>query len=103
MDEGTFKTPIPKCRLYWCFYFGWCGNFEGSESGQKQNMVYNTTHYPPPPTQPYTVCIYCTFTFGKGGGVEEVREKVERQQFTRGGENTNMTDCISDLYTLLHQ
>ncbi len=22
MDEGTIKTPIPKCRLYWCF-LGW--------------------------------------------------------------------------------
>jgi hypothetical protein len=27
--------------------------------------------------------------FGKGGGVGEVREKVERQQFTRGVENIN--------------
>jgi hypothetical protein len=24
MDEGTIKTPIPKCRLYWCFCLGWC-------------------------------------------------------------------------------
>ncbi len=22
MDEGTIKTPIPKCRLYWCFVWG---------------------------------------------------------------------------------
>ncbi len=22
MDEGTLKTPIPKCRLYWSFLFG---------------------------------------------------------------------------------
>ncbi len=21
MDEGTLKTPIPKCRLYWSFLF----------------------------------------------------------------------------------
>jgi hypothetical protein len=34
--------------------------------------------------------------FGKGER-GEVREKVEGQQFTRGVENTNMTDCISSL------
>jgi hypothetical protein len=22
MDEGTLKTPIPTCRLYWSFLFG---------------------------------------------------------------------------------
>jgi hypothetical protein len=34
--------------------------------------------------------------FGKGGGgVGEVRKKVEGQQITRGVENTNITDCIS--------
>ena len=38
MDEGTSKTPIPKCRLYWCFCLGWCSNFVGSESGQKQSV-----------------------------------------------------------------
>ncbi len=38
MDEGTVKTPIPSCRLYWCFCLGWCSNFVGSESGQKQSV-----------------------------------------------------------------
>jgi hypothetical protein len=75
MDEGTLKTPIPKCRLYWSFLLGWCSNFVGSESGQKQsvkplqNMVYNITQHP------HTVCVYCMFTLGRGEG--EVREKVE--------------------------
>ncbi len=32
-----------------------------------------------------------------GNGVGDVREKVEGQQFTRGVENTNMTDCIFSL------
>jgi hypothetical protein len=32
------------------------------------------------------------FNLGKGGEVGEVKEKVEGQQFTRGVENTNMTD-----------
>ncbi len=55
---------------------------------------YNTTQHPPP--QPHTVCIYSTFTLW-GGGVVEVNEKVEGQQFTRGVENTNMTNSISSL------
>ena len=69
MDDGTIKTSIPKSRLYWCFCLGWCSNFIGSESGQKksvkllQNMVYNTTQYPPPP-------LHCMFILGRGGGVE---------------------------------
>jgi hypothetical protein len=99
MGEGTLKKPIPKCRLYWCFCLGWWSNFVDSESGQKQNvkllqnMAYNTTQHPPPP-QPHTDC---TFNLGRRGGVGKVREKLEGQQFTRGVENTNMTDCISSL------
>ncbi len=88
------------------FLFGWCSYFVGSQSGQKQsakllqNMVYNTTQHPPPPTA--THCLDILYVdFGKGGGVGwgggEVREKVEGQQFTRVVENTNMTDCISIL------
>ncbi len=65
MDEGTIKTPIPKCRLYWSLCLGWCSNFVVSDSGQKQsvkllqNMVYNTTQHPPHPLPPlpHTVCI----------------------------------------------
>jgi hypothetical protein len=30
MDEGTIKTPISKCRLYWCFCLRWSSNFVGS-------------------------------------------------------------------------
>jgi hypothetical protein len=105
MDEATIKTPIPKCRLYWCFCLGWCSNFVYSESGQKQsvkllqNMVYNTTQHPytPLPPQPHTVCMYCMFTLRRVGGMGEVREEVEGQKFTRGVENTNMTDCFSSL------
>jgi hypothetical protein len=61
-QPSTLKTPFPKCRLCWCFCLGWCSNFVGSESGQKQsvkllqNMVYNTTQASPP--QPHTVCKY---------------------------------------------
>jgi hypothetical protein len=64
-------------------------------------MVYNTTQHPPPPTA--THCLYILYVyFGKRGGVGEVREKVEWQQFTRGVENINITDCISSLKTLLN-
>jgi hypothetical protein len=100
MDEGTIKTQISKCRLHWCFCLGWCRNSVCSESGQKQrvnlvqNMVYNTTQHTPPPTA--TDFLYILYVYF-GGGVGEVTEKVEGQQFTRGVENTNMTDCISSL------
>ncbi len=81
----------------------WCNNFVGSESGLKQrinllqNMVYNTTQHPPPPTTTHCLYIMYVVNFRKRGGAEEVREKVEGQQFTRGVENTNMTDSISSL------
>ncbi len=79
MDKETVKTPISKCRLYWCFCLGWCSSFVGSESGRKQsvkllqNMAYNSTKRPPPSHPPSTathctVCIYCTFTLGRGEG-----------------------------------
>ncbi len=48
-----------------------------------QNKVhkYNSTPPSPPPPQPRTVCVYCTFSLGRGRG-EEVKEKVEWQQYT---------------------
>jgi hypothetical protein len=78
MDEETLKTPIPKCH----FCLGWCSNFIGSETGQKQsvkqNMVYNTTQHPP---LTVTHCLFILYVYvGKGGGV---REKVEGQKYTR--------------------
>ncbi len=56
------------------FCLRWYSNFVGSESGQQeivkliQNMVSNTTQHSPTPSQPHTICIYCTLTLGKGGG-----------------------------------
>ncbi len=58
----------------------------GSATGQKhtvkflQNMVYTAQFTPAPssPTQTHNVCINCTFSLGRG---EEVREKIERQQY----------------------
>jgi hypothetical protein len=52
---------------------GWCSNFVGSESGQKQsvkllqNMVYNTTKHPPTPTPPKS---RSTYIYIKGVGHE---------------------------------
>ncbi len=72
MDEGTIKTPIPKCRLYWCFCLGRCSNFVGSESGQKQSvklLEYGLQHNPTPPPQPHFLYnLYCAFTLGRGEG-----------------------------------
>jgi hypothetical protein len=60
-------------------------------------------HPPPPPTAPLCQYILCKFTLGRGGGVGQVREKAEGQQFTRGVENTNMTYCISSIKAIKHQ
>ncbi len=56
------------------FCLGWCSNFVGSESGQKQsvkllqNTVYNTTHRPHP-LPPATHCLYILYVYiGKRGG-----------------------------------
>ncbi len=86
MDEGTLKSPIPKCRLYWSFCLGSCSNFVGSESGQKQsvkllqNKVYNTAQHPHHPQPPH--CLYILYVYFGKGGEGEVREKVEGQQYT---------------------
>jgi hypothetical protein len=59
-----------------------------------------TLHTPPP----YTHCIrvYCiiihTGKGGKGGGGDMKQREGEReQQFTKLGENINITDCIFSL------
>ncbi len=51
---------------------GWCSNFAGSESGQKQsvkllqNMVYSTIQHPPPP-QSHTLSVYIVHLVWEGG------------------------------------
>ncbi len=66
-EEGTLKTPIPKCRHYWSICLGWWSNFVGSESPAEYGLQHNSTP-PPPLPQPHTVCIYCTFILGRGEG-----------------------------------
>jgi hypothetical protein len=76
--------PLMSSLLVICL--GWCSNFVGSESGQKQsvkllqNMVYSTIQIPPLPPS-HTNCLYILYsTFslavwkgGKGGGQREGR------------------------------
>jgi hypothetical protein len=50
-----------------------------------RRMVYNTTQH-----HSHTLSVYTVRLLWEGG---KVREKVEGQQFTKGVENTNMTDC----------
>ncbi len=67
---------------------GWCSNFVGYESGQKQsvkllqNMVDSTIQHPPPS---HTHCLYILynvhFSLGKGGGGQR-EGTVEGQQYT---------------------
>ncbi len=64
-------------------------------------MVYNTTQHPPP-SHSHTLSVYTIRLLWERGGLGEVREKVEGQQFTRGVENTNITDCVFSLETLLN-
>ena len=68
MDEGTVKKPIPNCRLYWCFCLGWCQvlNLVRNRVLTSCRIWYTTQLNTPPPPQPHTVCIYCTFTLGMG-------------------------------------
>ena len=50
-----------------------------------QNMVSNRIQHPTTPSQPHTVCIYCTLTQGRGGGRVEPQRRLEGQQFTKLG------------------
>jgi hypothetical protein len=56
-------NPLMSSLLVICL--GWCSNYVGSESGQKQsvkllqNMVYSTIQHPPPPS--HTHCLYTLY------------------------------------------
>ncbi len=64
-----------------------------------------TPYVTPPPYTLYSVYVYTVYLFtqGRGGEGESYPERrLEGQQFTKPVENTNMTDCISRLLTLLN-
>jgi hypothetical protein len=71
MDEGTLKTPIPKCRLYLSLLFRVVKQFVCSESGQTQSVkllqivVYKTTQHSPPHSN--TLSVYTVHLVWEGG------------------------------------
>jgi hypothetical protein len=91
----NFKDTNPLMSSLVIFIWGGENYFVGSESGQiqrvklLQNTVYSTLQQIPPTPSPqpvsHTPRLYilykCTFCKRRGGG-EEVREKVEGQQYT---------------------
>jgi hypothetical protein len=61
--------------------------------------VYLSEAQNPIPYPPYTLYLYVytlQYTYSNRRRVETKR-RIERQQFTKLGRNTNMTDCISSL------
>ncbi len=69
-------------------------------------MVSNTIQHPsPPPHRSYTLYIMYFHFGGGGGGGRWIRKKVRGAIVHKAGsnaENTNMTDRISSLLTLLN-
>jgi hypothetical protein len=58
-------------------------------------MVFNTP--PPPPSHTLSVYTVQHIDFGKRGGSEPEREGYRGSSSQSWVENTNMTDCISNL------
>jgi hypothetical protein len=92
MDEETITTPIPKCRLYWCFFV-----WGGVEILQVLNLarnrmlnscrIWSTTQHNIPPHS-HTLSVFTVRLLWEGGrGGKGKKEKVEGQQFIRGVEN----------------
>jgi hypothetical protein len=91
MDQISLKTPNPKCRLFLKIY-------------QQRYLAAGVylSEAPDPPLPPIKHCVNtypCTYSHREGGGmgVGEPVGRLEGRKFTRGVENTNMTDSISSL------
>ncbi len=122
MDEGTLKTPIPYCRLYWLFLFGvmkqFCRFWIWSETECK-TAEYGPQYIspPPPPQKSHTVCIYCTLGRGGGGGGRREERRYSRgatvhkySSFIHWGNSSQagskiqtMSECISSLKICLNR
>ncbi len=95
------KTPIPKCR-HCCL--GWCCNFVGSESGQKQsvkllqNMVYNTIQHPPPPPPPSHTS-YILYVF-RGATVHKYTSFVHWGNSSQAGSKIPTIVNVSPVYKI---
>jgi hypothetical protein len=83
--EGTLKTPIPKCRLYWSFLFGVVKKFcrfrirSETECKTPAENGLCTTQFNTPHPHNHTLSVNTVHIVWEGG---EVREKVEGQQYT---------------------
>ncbi len=84
MDEGTLNQSL---NVVFTGHFVWGGEAIWQVLNLVKNRVSNscriwsTVQFIPPP-QTHTVRIYCTFSLERGGGGEEVREKIEGQHYT---------------------
>ncbi len=95
-------NPLMSSLLVICL--GWCSNFVGSESGQKQsvkllqNMVYSTIQHPPPPS--HTHC--CTFNLGRGrgGGRSERRKGATVHKYCSFVHGGNSSQAGSKIQTI---
>ncbi len=101
---STFKDTNPLVSSLLVICLGWCSNFVGSESGQKQSvklLLCSTAQFtippPPPPPATHTVCIDCTFCLGRGergggqgGGQREGRGATVHKycSFVHGGNSS---------------
>jgi hypothetical protein len=102
------------------FVWGWCINFVGFESGQKQsvkllqNMVYNTTQQPPPPHS-HTRFVYTVHLPMEGGGGRSERRysrglRVHKySSFVHGGNSSQagskiptMSECLQSIKSVKH-
>ncbi len=100
--KGTFQQVFIRLRppSLLSFCLGWSSNFVGSEIQSVkllQNMVSNRNSTPPTPSHSHALSVCTVLWHGGGGGRVETERRLEGQQFTQLGRNTNMTDCISSL------
>ncbi len=98
MDQTSVKTPNPKYGLFWKIYLAAGVYLPEAPILPPAAGVYLPEAPILPPFLLRTVWIHTAVLFhtGKGGVVEPVR-RLEGREFTRGVENTNMTDCITSL------
>ncbi len=97
-DQISIKTANPKCWLFLNFFFKWPVKVLGG----RRFSVWGPRSPPPPPL--HTVWIHTpVLIFSHREGVAGGGLKARGALVHKGVENTNMTDCISSLQTLLNR